>query len=174
MADPAQEDGVRLLHHGLAIAAATFVADQATKWWALKLLDLETLRILTITPWLDFSLHYNEGISYSLLKIGPWLLIGLSLAITAWLVNWLRKTTRPMVALSLGLLIGGALGNAMDRLVHPGVVDFVAIHWRGTALCQWLTLNQCGWYIFNLADAAIVAGVALLLYDGVREGRSSA
>ena len=158
---------------GLAIAALVFAADQATKYWALKLLDLETIRTLTITPWLDFSLHYNDGISYSLLRIGPWLLTGLALAITLWLARWLSKTTRPVMAVSLGLLIGGALGNALDRMLHPGVVDFVALNWRGTALCQWLTLNQCSWYIFNLADVAIVAGVALLLYDGARESRKA-
>ena len=160
----------RLFARGLAIAAVTFAADQASKWWVLKGLDLETLRTLTISPWLDFSLHHNEGISYSLLKIGPWPLIALSLAITAWLLNWLWKAQRPRMAVSLGLLIGGAAGNTLDRLLHPGVVDFVSIHWRGTAACQWLTLNQCGWYIFNFADMAIVAGVLLMLYDGLREG----
>jgi signal peptidase II len=162
-----------LASRGFFIAAIVFVADQATKYATLKLLDLETVRTLTFTSWLDFSLHYNEGVSYSLLKIGPLLLVGLSLAITVWLISWLRKTTRPLMATALGLLIGGALGNALDRVLHPGVVDFVSIHWRGTALCDWLTINQCGWYIFNLADAAIVAGVVALLYDGLREGRTA-
>ena len=174
MADTAQEDGVSLLRRGLGFAALIFAADQASKWWALKILDLETIRTRTITPWLDFSLHYNEGISYGLFKTGPWLLIALMSAITLWLTFWLARAERPAMAVALGFLIGGALGNILDRVIHPGVVDFVAFHWRGTALCEWLTFNQCGWYVFNLSDTAIVAGVALMLYDWCRESRAPA
>ena len=83
-------------------------------------------------------------------------LVALSLAITVMLVMWLAKADKALSAASYGLLIGGALGNALDRLLHGAVADFVHLHW-GT----W------NWYIFNVADIAIVAGVAVLLYDAI-------
>ena len=83
-------------------------------------------------------------------------LVAMSLLISAVLWLWLAKATTPLAASSLGLVIGGAMGNALDRLLHGAVADFVHLHW-GT----W------SWYVFNVADIAIVAGVALLVYAGL-------
>jgi signal peptidase II len=84
----------------------------------------------------------------------------LSFAVAAWLWTWAARTPRPLTAAALGLLIGGALGNALDRLIHGAVVDFALFYW-----------GKWEWYVFNLADAGIVAGVALLLYESLKEGR---
>ena len=103
-------------------------------------------------------LTYNRGISYGLLpqdgELGRWALVALSLAAAVLFAVWMVRAQSWVVAVSLGLLVGGALGNALDRMVYGAVVDFVSLHGFG-----WY------WYVFNLADAAIVAGVVGLLYD---------
>lgn len=142
---------------GLLIAALVFAFDQLSKWWVLKVVNLDEREPIQITPFLDLAMAWNKGVSYGLLSTHmQGVLVALSLAITVMLVLWLAKAEKPFVAASYGLLIGGALGNALDRLLHGAVADFVHLHW-GT----W------SWYIFNVADIAIVAGVAVLLYDAV-------
>jgi signal peptidase II len=145
----------------LAFAALTFFLDQALKWWLLKSVGIaEGIRI-KILPFFDLVLAWNRGISYGLLAADGmrWFWIALSLVVSAWLWTWAARTPRPLTAAALGLLIGGALGNALDRLVHGAVVDFALLHW-----------GNWEWYVFNLADAAIVAGVALLLYKSLKDG----
>ena len=100
-----------------------------------------------------FAQHSDEG---------QIILVVVSLIITAILWLWLARTNRPLAAAALGLVIGGALGNALDRVVHGAVADFFLLHAYGYS-----------WYVFNIADMAIVAGVGLLLYDSYREGRAS-
>jgi signal peptidase II len=140
---------------GLLIAALVFAFDQLTKFWILRVVNLDEREPIQIAPFLDLAMAWNKGVSYGLLSTHmQGLLVALSLAITVMLVVWLAKADKPLAAASFGLLIGGALGNALDRILHGAVADFVHLYW-GT----W------SWYIFNVADIAIVAGVAVLLYD---------
>jgi signal peptidase II len=143
---------------GLFVAALTFVADQATKLLVLYGLKLGAGEIVTLTPFFDLVLAMNRGISYGLLpqdsEFGRWILVMVNLAAAGFFFLWLRRSRTALLAITLGFLIGGALGNAVDRAAYGAVVDFISLHalgWR--------------WYVFNLADAAIVAGVFGLLYD---------
>jgi signal peptidase II len=149
------------LAFGLAIAVAVFALDQITKYAVLHGLDLASRGRIYVAPFADFVLAMNRGISYGLFpqdgELGRWLLFSIKIAASVLFFFWLRRAATPLVAASLGLLIGGALGNAVDRAVFGAVVDFVSLHAFGFR-----------WYVFNLADAAIVAGVAGLLYDALR------
>jgi signal peptidase II len=148
---------------GLIIATLVFAFDQLSKWWILKIVNLDEREPIQITPFLDLAMAWNKGVSYGLLSTHmQGLLVALSLAITAMLILWLAKADKTFIATGYGLLIGGALGNALDRLLHGAVADFVHFYW-----------DTFSWYIFNVADIAIVAGVALLLYDALL-GRQSA
>jgi signal peptidase II len=152
-----------LLRLGLLIAALVFAADQLSKYYILRILNLDEREPVQITPFMDLAMAWNTGVSYGLLSTHmQGLLVALSLAISIMLVFWLRKATKPLAAASYGMLIGGALGNALDRLLHGAVADFVLLHW-----------GSFNWYIFNVADIAIVAGVALLLYDAVFDGKKA-
>lgn len=149
------------LGFGLAIAAVVFVLDQITKYAVLYGLDLATRGKIYVAPFADFVLAMNRGISYGLFpqdgELGRWVLFSVKIAASVLFFFWLRRAASPLVAAALGLLIGGALGNALDRALQGAVVDFVALHAFGFR-----------WYVFNLADAAIVAGVVGLLYDALR------
>lgn len=146
---------------GLWIAAITLVADQATKYFVLYGLDLAARGKIYVAPFADFVLAMNSGISYGLFpqdgELGRWVLFSIKIAASVLFFFWLRRAASPLVAAALGLLIGGALGNALDRAIYGAVVDFVALHAFGFR-----------WYVFNLADSAIVAGVVGLLYDALR------
>lgn len=142
---------------GLLWAVPTFALDQLSKWWILNIVKLDAEFPRQITPFFDLALAWNKGVSYSLLTSNtqeP--LIALSLILSLMLVIWLAKAKTKLAAFALGLILGGALGNALDRVMHGAVVDFVLLHWG--------TLD---WYIFNLADVGIVAGVGLLIYDNL-------
>jgi signal peptidase II len=145
----------------LSFAVLTFALDQALKWWLLKAVGIAEGVRINVLPFFDLVLAWNRGISYSLFSGEGlrWLWVGLSLAVAAWLWTWAARTPRPLTAAALGLVIGGALGNALDRIVHGAVVDFALFYW-----------DSWEWYVFNLADAAIVAGVALLLYESRKTG----
>jgi signal peptidase II len=148
---------------GLFIATLVFAADQLSKYYILRIINLDEREPIQITPFMDLAMAWNTGVSYGLLSTHmQGLLVALSLAIAVMLIYWLRKATKPLAAASYGMLIGGALGNALDRLLHGAVADFVLLHW-GT----W------NWYIFNVADIAIVAGVAVLLYDAIFDSRKA-
>ena len=146
---------------GIAIAAVVLVLDQITKYAVLYGLDLATRGKIYVAPFADFLLAMNRGISYGLFpqdwELGRWVLFSIKIAASVLFFFWLRRAASPVVAAALGLLIGGALGNALDRAIQGAVVDFVALHAFGFR-----------WYVFNLADAAIVAGVVGLLYDALR------
>ena len=144
----------------LTLAAATLIADQASKLFVLHGLHLSVGDVVTVTPFFDIALVMNRGISYGLLPqasgVGRWILVMVNLAAALLFTLWLGRIRSRLPAAALGLLIGGALGNAIDRAVYGAVVDFVSLHVFG-----W------HWYIFNVADAAIVAGVIGLLYDAL-------
>jgi signal peptidase II len=144
---------------GLVTAFVVAGLDQASKLWLLRVLNLDR-RPIVISPMLELRLVWNPGISYGLLQQsgwGRWILLGVSTAAIALLFVWLARTASRFTALALGLIIGGALGNAVDRLAYGKVADFVLIHVTPTF----------DWYVFNLADAAIVAGVVGLLYESL-------
>lgn len=148
---------------GLAVAAAAFVLDQVHKWWMLGPFDIAARQPVRVTPFFDLVLGWNRGISYGWFaqdsETGRWALIGLSIVVTAGLLLWLAQARRPITASALGLVIGGALANTMDRLVHGAVADFFLLHAFGFS-----------WYVFNTADIAIFSGVALLLYESFFDG----
>jgi signal peptidase II len=147
---------------GLATAVATAVLDQALKLWLLFAFDLQGRGVVRVTPFFDLVLVWNRGISYGLFQqdgpLGQWLLLGLTTAAVVLLWIWLARSASRLMVLSLALIIGGAVGNAIDRMAYGAVVDFALLHLTTATF-------SFKWYVFNLADAAIVAGVAGLLYD---------
>ena len=149
---------------GLAAAGIACALDQAAKLWLIFGYELGRKGTVAIIPFVDFVLTWNTGISYGWFKqegpLGQWVLLALKVIAVALLLIWLARAGSRLSALGLGLIIGGALGNAIDRLIYGAVADFVLFH---VTTAQW-TFN---WYVFNLADAAIVAGVAGILYDSL-------
>jgi signal peptidase II len=166
MADPLWENpGMKLgiwgpmAPLGVALASLVFIVDQAHKWWMLNIYGIGARGLVPFTPFLDLLLVWNKGVSYGLFDTkAQGILVGLSLLVCCVLWIWLCRSHRPVTVAALGLVIGGAMANALDRLIHGAVADFFQLHWHA-----W------NWYVFNLADVAIVAGVALLLYESFRE-----
>ncbi|MCZ7658644.1 MAG: signal peptidase II [Xanthobacteraceae bacterium] len=157
-ADPAPRAAARL---GLVTALLIVAADQASKLWLLYVYELGRRGVVTILPVLDLVLTWNYGISYGLFQqegAGRWVLIGIAVVAVVLLGLWLRRAETRLTALALGLIIGGAVGNAIDRLAYGAVADFVLFHVTTESF-------RFSWYVFNLADAAIVAGVVGLLYE---------
>lgn len=144
-----------VLPWGLACAALAFAVDQATKAAALAAVPALS-RGVEVLPFFDLVLVRNRGVTFGLLATdhpaGRWLLILLTGALTAGLLVWLMRAHSRLQTAALGLIIGGALGNLMDRLRHGAVTDFLDFHARGFH-----------WPAFNLADGGIVVGVLLLL-----------
>jgi signal peptidase II len=139
-------------------------ADQAVKLFLLYGYGLHEGDRLALAPFLDIVLAWNDGISYGLFRgAGPsvqWALFSLKLLAVLMLAAWLWRTSSRLSAVALGLIIGGAAGNAIDRAVHGAVMDFVLFYVHAST---W----TFQWYVFNVADAAIVAGVAALLYESL-------
>ena len=145
---------------GALAALVVFALDRASKLAVLEKFGAEDVAPRPLTPFLDLVLQFNPGISFSFLRqdtaLGVWLLLGFTLAATALLAAWLWRARSWMVGLGLGAIIGGALGNACDRLIYGAVVDFLDLHAFGRHF-----------FVFNVADAAINIGVALLIFDGL-------
>lgn len=145
-----------MLALGLSLAALVLIADQATKLVVLANLDGP----VEVTPFFNLVRVWNPGVSFGLFgTAGPsaaWVLSGLALAVVVGLTVWLSRTAEKPVAIGLGLVIGGALGNVVDRIRFGAVFDFLDVHAFGFH-----------WPAFNLADAAIVVGAAVLLVDGL-------
>ncbi|MSP46323.1 MAG: signal peptidase II [Xanthobacteraceae bacterium] len=150
---------------GLAAAAIAGALDQTSKLWLLHVFDLANRGVVKLAPFVDLVLIWNTGISYGWFQqegpFGQWALVALKVIAVALLWIWLAKAASRLSALALGLIIGGALGNAIDRLAYGAVADFVLLH---AETATW----RFNWYVFNLADVAIVAGVAGLLYESLR------
>jgi len=151
---------------GVAAALGALSLDQLHKNWALFVFDIAARQPVHVTPFFDMILAWNRGISYSLFPAdsdrGRYLLLALTLVATVFLAAWLWRAKNGLTSLALGLLVGGALGNALDRALYGAVADFFLFH-----------VGRFSWYVFNLADVAIVAGVGVLLYESV-VGQSSA
>ena len=136
---------------GYTAAVLGVLVDQAHKAWMLGPFDIADKGRTPLTPFLDLILVWNRGVSYGLLTqendLGRWLLVALGLAGALLFGWWLQSTRGLFAALSLGLVIGGALSNVIDRLVYGAVADFFLFH-----------VGAFEWYVFNLADVWIVAG----------------
>jgi signal peptidase II len=138
---------------GLLMAVWVFAADQLSKYWVLRIINLDERPPIQITTFADLAMAWNEGVSYGLLTThAQMVLVMMSLLITVVLWIWLARASHPVAAVSLGLVIGGALGNALDRVLYGAVADFVHLHW-----------GSWSWYIFNVADIAVTVGFILIL-----------
>ncbi|MGH2604579.1 MAG: signal peptidase II [Dehalococcoidia bacterium] len=152
---------------GLSIAAVTVLLDQAHKTWMLYVYDIGAKGPVAVTSFFDLVLVWNQGISYGLLPqqsaLGRWGLILFAVFASAALAVWLARLDSRLAAASIGLIIGGAIGNGIDRILYGAVADFFSFHAFGYQ-----------WYVFNVADTAIVAGVVGLLYDSLFRGHKKA
>ncbi|WP_196502981.1 signal peptidase II [Aestuariivirga litoralis] len=174
MADPHRKNSVikarlwgPLTPLGLGVAALSFGLDQSVKYWVISVLNLPERRVINVTPFFDLAMAWNKGVSYGLLTThlqGALITISLLVSLLLWI--WLARSTSVLNAASLGLIVGGALSNALDRAVRGAVADFFYFHIDGLRLAL---LD----FIFNPADMAIVVGVALLLYDSLLERQKS-
>ena len=149
---------------GLTVAAITCAADQASKLWLIGVFDLASKGVIKVAPFVDLALTWNTGISYGWFAqegpLGQGALLALKVVAVALLWIWLARASWRLSAVALGLIIGGAIGNAIDRLTYGAVADFVLLH---AETATW----RFNWYVFNLADVAIVAGVVGLLYESL-------
>ena len=146
---------------GTLAALLVLIADQASKWWILNVVHLEDRVSIPLLPVLNLTMVRNQGVTFGMFHqdgaAGPWILGGISLAVVLALAYWLTRAESALVACALGAIAGGAVGNVIDRFRLGAVVDFIHAHALGYS-----------WYVFNVADAAIVCGVAALLLDGFR------
>lgn len=166
---------IRNLRPGLILAAVLVVLDQLSKWWIVErvmrpegVVDTpfySPVRI-EVLPFFDLVMAWNRGVSFGILNNdGRWnalLLSVLSIAVSVGLVMWMRKAETPLVRLALGGIIGGALGNVVDRIRWGAVADFLDVHVMGYH-----------WPAFNLADSAITVGAVLLVLDALFAKSSS-
>ncbi len=153
----------KLFWIGLSVACASILIDQATKWWIINVFMVPP-RVVPVTPFFNLVLGWNRGISFGLFNNGSdynvWILSGLALAVVSFLLVWLYREQIGLVAIALGFVIGGALGNVIDRLRYGGVTDFLDFH-----------LSGYHWPAFNLADTSIVIGAVFLVADALFAGK---
>jgi signal peptidase II len=150
------------LRPGIIAAVIALALDQASKLWLLFVFDLGHRGAVRVTPFFDLVLAWNTGISYGWFQsespaVQIILMIVKAVAVIV-LAIWMARSQTLLATVALGLIIGGAIGNAIDRFAYGAVVDFALFHVQ-------IGGNTFNWYVFNLADVAIVAGVAALLYD---------
>ncbi len=147
-----------MLRFGLVIGAAVVAIDQLVKWWIVDWLA-EPPGFVEVLPFFNLVMVWNRGVSFGLLGdagLAPYLMAGIAGLVVIGLVVWLARVAQRLLAGSIGLIIGGALGNIVDRLVYGAVADFVDLHAGGYH-----------WPAFNVADAAITVGVAVMLIDSL-------
>lgn len=157
-------------HYSLFVGLTVLMgvaADQALKFWLLHDFDLATKGPVALLPVFDLVLVWNRGISYGLFQqdsdLGRYFLIALTSVVSIGLWIWSVRAETRFLALALALIIGGAIGNGIDRALYGAVVDYAHFH-----------VGSFSWYVFNLADVWIVAGVFGLFYDGFKSGPISA
>ncbi len=153
-----------ILAVGLATAAIVVVLDQLSKAAVLAHFADRTFDVDRVTPFFNLVLTLNRGMSFGLSNAGPGergalnaVLFSLAaVIIVAGLIYWLRRVSRPLLGVAIGLIVGGAIGNVIDRIRHGAVVDFLDFH-----------IGYWHWPAFNLADSAICLGVGMMLFDGL-------
>ncbi len=152
----------RALRIGSVVGLAVLLADQVSKWWILEVLNLPVRRQVELLPVLNLTMVWNQGVTFGLMNgFGAWgylILAGVSLAVVLALGVWLLRAESRFVAGAIGAVAGGAIGNVIDRLRFGAVVDFIHVHVN----TRW---GDISWYVFNVADAAIVCGVIALVID---------
>ena len=153
----------KLFWIGLGVACASILIDQGTKWWIVNVFMVPP-RVVPVTSFFNLVLGWNRGVSFGLFNNGSdfnvWILSGLALAVVTFLLVWLYREQARLVTVSLGLVIGGAMGNVIDRLRFGGVTDFLDFH-----------LSGYHWPAFNLADTSIVIGAVILIADSLFAGK---
>jgi signal peptidase II len=151
-----------VVRSGIIAAVAVLIADQAFKLWLLFDFDIAHRGAVRVTPFFDLVLAWNTGISFGWFQndsaTAQVVLLGIKALAVVALAIWMARSHTLLATIALGLIIGGAIGNAIDRYAYGAVVDFALFHIQ-------IGGQTYSWYVFNLADAAIVAGVAALLYD---------
>ncbi|MGQ5701511.1 signal peptidase II [Sandaracinobacteroides sp. A072] len=149
-----------------ALSGAVFLADQLSKWWIIEKVGLEARETIPVLPFFSLTWVENRGVSMGLLTadsdMGRWLLVALTAAIAVVVAYWIWREQRRGDMVALALVLGGALGNIVDRVRFGYVVDFVHLH-----------LGQWSFYVFNVADAAISIGVVVLLVRALFGGPDS-
>jgi signal peptidase II len=152
------------LRPGIIAAVAALALDQASKLWLLFVFDIARRGAVKVTPFFDLVLAWNVGISFGWFQsdspVAQIILMIIKAVAVIVLAIWMARSRTLLATVALGLIIGGAIGNAIDRFAYGAVVDFALFHVQ-------IGANTFNWYVFNLADVAIVAGVAGLLYDSL-------
>ena len=150
------------LRAGVIAAIAVLAIDQASKLWLLFVFDIARRGAVRVTPFFDLVLAWNVGISFGWFQsenpLAQIALMAVKAVAVIVLAIWMARSRTPSATIALGLIIGGAISNAIDRFAYGAVVDFALFHLE-------IGGKTFSWYVFNLADTAIVAGVAALLYD---------
>ena len=150
------------LRPGIVAALAVLALDQATKLWLLFVFDIARRGAVQVTSFFDLVLAWNVGISFGWFQndsqTAQIALMAVKAVAVIVLAIWMTRSRTLLATTALGLIIGGAIGNAIDRFAYGAVVDFALFHVE-------IGGKPFNWYVFNLADVAIVAGVAALLYD---------
>jgi signal peptidase II len=144
---------------GLLLALLVVAADQATKQWIISSVMVPP-QVIEITSFFNLVLVWNRGVSFGLFNsgapIGVWILSGLAVAIVSFLVVWLWRAESRLATVSLGLIIGGAIGNVIDRLHYGAVMDFLDFY-----------IGGYHWPAFNVADSAITVGAVLFVSESL-------
>lgn len=151
----------QLVRRGLLLALLTIILDQLSKWYLLEIINMPGRAPIEVTSFFNLVMVWNYGVSFGMLSHPgtnvSYFLIAVAVVIVAVMLGWLTKITERWLALATGLIIGGALGNVIDRLRFGAVADFFHLHAMGYH-----------WPAFNVADSAICIGVMMLLFDGIR------
>jgi signal peptidase II len=152
------------LRPGIIAAVAALALDQASKLWLLFVFEIARRGAVQVTPFFDLVLAWNVGISFGWFQsespAAQIILMVIKAVAVIVLAIWMARSRTLLATVALGLIIGGAIGNAIDRFAYGAVVDFALFHVQ-------IGGKPFNWYVFNLADVAIVAGVAALLYDSL-------
>ena len=144
---------------GLSIAIFAFFIDQLSKWWILAFV-MNPPKVISVTPFFNLVLAWNKGVSFGMFSdqgdSSVWILSAIAILITLVLVFWLIKAKTNITAIGLGTIIGGAIGNVIDRLTHGAVLDFLDFY-----------VNNFHWPAFNAADSFITIGAITLIWESL-------
>lgn len=148
-----------LVLRGLGAAVVVALLDQATKWWIVEQV-MRPPRVIPVTPFFNLVMGWNPGVSFGMFGSGSpaatWILIGLAAAVVSVLLVWLARAEQWWIATAIGMIVGGALGNVVDRLRFGAVADFLDVHVAGYH-----------WPAFNVADSGITIGAVVLIADSL-------